>query len=247
MAATLGAFAMVLGVLALLGILAFLSPKLPSAPTFTEQRHHATFELALKRAQGASPSSGDVSEYQEGKYGTIDPSAIPDRLRVLFPAPEFPEVDEFEEICTVKTAFGCARKSRRLSKASAARVVFAELRKVPREELAAVIDSAASILPKTAVDRRAVFLRAVVEVEAELAASYLAAFDAYQSEVDRITAERARILAEASDKRQGLLLTGLWLIGAGAAVIVAASLLLVLFAIERHLRVLRDGSGYPRV
>lgn len=239
-AAGVGTLALFGGIGCLIVSLFYLSPSLPPLPLFGGKRERPTFEQVQQRVAKDGGTAGVSDSEATGRSReSIDSSAMPDSLRKLFVAPEYPEEDEVEEICAVKTSFGCAQKSRRMVKPSAARVVFGALRSVPAADLPYVVDAAAQMLPRVEADKRALYLRALVRVDADLRSTFQLALDAHETETEQARRARDEIQRQAASTNAALLSLGLWGLGTGAVAIVAASLLLVLFAIESHLRVLR--------
>lgn len=241
-------------------------PPVAPPPPLTYQQVEAWLAARDARARDASatmptPVYGDdpdeVSASDEPPTD-MDPererlATLDSQLRALFPTPPYQWDDRFERACVTPTDYGCLRYEKRLLSAGLSRAVRTVLEGRPRPETIATLELLVSILGQAPVERRGALLAPTIAAQEELLADYRQQVAArarevarqqstYEEELGRHARKVARQAQAKADQRRW----GLYGVVAGLGFLILVSVFLVHFAIERHLRLLRDLVRDPR-
>ncbi len=168
-------------------------------------------------------------------------------LRALFPNPPYVWDDVYEEYCANETAYGCMHTARRLKTEGLSRALREVLKRLSRADKVETLQLLVSVLGQAPVERRGALLGPIIAVNDEMMAGYRHQVAEREGEVDRqrsqfsdrIRAYLGKVAkqqqAKAAQRRYGL-----YGIVAGLALLILVSVFLVHFAMERHLRLMRE-------
>lgn len=222
-------------------------------PALTAQRAEAWLQERAAQAQrGAALPVVDVAA-PPAEPAPIDREAqaqrelgqLLDRLRALLPPPSFVWEDQYQEVCRVPSSYGCLQTERKRVQQG----LFAQLKEalgaLPDAEVLPTLRELCAALEQAPLPRRGAILPALLSLRRESWARYREAEAARSAQVAAARRRHEEALAAQEERSQHLRTLGLYGGGAGLLLLVLVSLFLSHFAIERHLRLLRQVSAGP--
>ena len=237
-------------------------PALPAAPAAPTQLTLADVETWIHRQQNAptSVTSDDEPEWvasarDEGQ-ARQDPAQqrfdeLLEQFKALFPAPNYSWKDTYTRTCTRQSPYGCLRYEQELEKSGVSKIlegaIRQELKRDSVDEVNAILASLIGVLKSTALEKRADFIAPSAEAYRELQSEYLGQLDAHEREIHEINQAHQRRVDEYELELQTLRAekesdqtAGVYGVLAGLGLLVLVSVFLAHFAIERHLRLMRE-------
>lgn len=240
-------------------------PPPPSAPpSITREALEKWFaEREARRNAEVAERAKNVALYAEKSEG--DPVAVGspeasqrdqeraeirrlfDLLPSLFPAPTYVWVDVTEKVCVRNSPYGCLETDTRVVKEGVGRAISGLLEKLERRDSLQVLSLWNALLPAFPVEDRVTWAGHIVVAARDFDADARSVLGAWESEVARIRAEHAekmtahaRAVAERDARREQERTWGVYGVAGGLVLLILVSIFLVHFAIERHLRLMRE-------
>ncbi len=241
-----------------------LPPPPPAPPSITKAALEKWFvERASRRAAEAADRARNVALYAEsddrGSAHAGSAEAIErdreraeirrlfDLLPTLFPAPTYAWEDVTESYCAKEGPFGCMETRTKVVKTGVGASISALLRTLERAESLRVLTLWHALLPAFPVGDRETWAGHLIEASHDLEADADAVKDAWEAEVHRIESEyeskvaaHRRAVADRDARREQERTWGVYGVAGGLVLMILVSIFLVHFAIERHLRLMRE-------
>lgn len=230
-------------------------PEPPPAPTLEDV--HAWIE----RQQQAPTSVASAQEpewvsevTQQRPDAHVDPEQqrfreLLEELKSLFPEPTYTWEDRYLRECVRTSPYGCLRYERRVAQAGVSDVVDDALRESGRsaENLNPILTVLVAVLKEAPLEQRLVLVAPTAEAYRESHRDYQSELRdyrytvadlelEYEEKLAQYEEEIARLEQEKSELRE----SGVYAVLAGLSLLVLVSVFLAHFAIERHLRLLRE-------
>lgn len=233
----------------------------PAPPSITRERLEQW--LAAREARKAAESARSTALFQETagdatpRSGTPEASArdreraeirqLFDQLGTLFPEPQYVWKDVVETYCARPTAFGCLQTSTRVAKPGISDALAALLKPLERSRSLEVLRLWHAMLPLFHVDARVTWAGHIVEASADFDADADGVVSDYESRIAKIrdsyeeqVADHRRAEMARDARREQERTWGLYGVAGGLVLLILVSIFLVHFAIERHLRLMRE-------
>jgi hypothetical protein len=236
----------------------------PAPPSVTRERLEQWLAARdARKAAEAAESARSTALFQEAagegtpRSGTPEASArdreraeirkLFDQLVALFPEPQYVWTDVVETYCARPTAFGCLQSGTRVAKAGISDALAALLKPLERSRSLEILRLWHAILPLFHVDARVTWAGHIVEAVADFDADADRVVSEYEARVANIrgayetqVAEHRRAEMERDARREQERTWGLYGVAGGLVLLILVSIFLVHFAIERHLRLMRE-------
>jgi hypothetical protein len=200
-------------------------------------------------APGSAPVGSAQAEERARQLAEI--AKLSDAMAGLFPPPTYTWADTYETVCVNSVpGYPCLQSERRLTKPGTVHLVSDFLEGKDRETTLKALRLWTTFLPLFPVEARAAWVKDLLEAVSELDADHRHTVEAWASDVARLNAGHAAKMqafrdevAAQEQRRQREQMWGLYGIGGGLVLLVLVSIFLVHFAIERHLRLMREVAG----
>ncbi len=172
-------------------------------------------------------------------------------FKALFPEPHYAWKDSYLRTCTRSSPYGCLRYERTLEKEGVSNIletaIRSELKGDSLPELNAILSTLNAVIAKAPLERRAELIAPTAEAHRELQADYRTSLREHEDAVYELEQQHAleiaryeRELEELRAEKETNQLTGMYGVLAGLGLLVLVSVFLAHFAIERHLRLMRE-------
>jgi hypothetical protein len=247
-----------------------LPPPPPAPPSITRAALEKWFaERESRRAAEAAERARSVALYAEsddsgsahagGAEATerererAEIRRLFDLLPTLFPAPTYVWEDVTESYCATPSSYTCLETRTRVVKAGIGASISGLLRKLERAESLRVLTLWHAILPAFAVEDRVTWAGHLIEAARDFKSDADSVMSTWESEVARIrhdydskVSAHARAIAERDARREQERTWGIYGVAGGLVLMILVSIFLVHFAIERHLRLMREVADLLR-
>lgn len=211
---------------------------------FVKVETEADDDHAYLTARGAAGGSGR-SAAQPSSLVARDPlEEHMTRLKPLFPDPPYSWDNVVENYCKVPSPFGCLQQAQRIIKMGVRSEIPSALKMFckadPAADPMAILDTLEAVLLQAPVDKRRDLISSTVEAYCIQLREHWQKLRDHEAEVARLRQGHQEAVRQLQARKDLAKIYGLYAAAGAFALLIAISVFLAHFAIERHLRLLQE-------